>query len=106
MDQLDSMSEARSILDNSVAIHKSRPPLRWIANLAGSIGSSGLLEISYMEDDGYTGWRYKFNLWKWDTFWPIYDKWGTSYIFDFNIDENGVPDWKDWGLDEDREEEK
>lgn len=60
-------------------IHKSRPPLRWIANLAGDIASSGLLDVSYMEDEGYEGWRYKLNLWKWDTFWPIYNKYGSYY---------------------------
>ena len=60
-------------------IHNSRPPLRWIANFAGSIASAGLLDISYMEDAGYTGWRYKLKLFLWDTFWPIYDKYGTVY---------------------------
>lgn len=60
-------------------IHQSRRPLRWIANLCGTIATSGMLDVSYMEDEGYTGWRYKFNLWKWDTFWPIYNKYGTFY---------------------------
>lgn len=60
-------------------IHKSRPPLRWIANLAGSIASRGLLDISYMEDNGYTGWRYKVNLFLWDNLYPFYDKYGTFY---------------------------
>jgi len=60
-------------------IHNSLPPLRWIANFAGSIASAGLLDISYMEDAGYTGWRYKLKLFLWDTFWPIYDKYGTVY---------------------------
>jgi hypothetical protein len=64
-------------------IDKSRPPLRWIANLAGSIASRGLLDISYMEDNGYTGWRYKVNLFLWDTFYPIYNKYGTFYEVDF-----------------------
>lgn len=60
-------------------IHNSRPPLRWIANMAGDIASSGLLDISYMQDAGYTGWRYKTKLFLWDTFWPIYQKYGTYY---------------------------
>lgn len=99
MDQLDSMKEAKSILDNSVAIHKSRPPLRWVANWAGNLASRGLLDISYMEDYGYTGWRYKVNLFLWDTFWPIYNKYGTTYVFDFDINEDGVPDWEEWHWD-------
>lgn len=69
-------------------VDKSRPPLRWIANLAGSIASSGLLDVSYMEDKGYTGWRYKFNLWKWDTFFPIYKKYGTFYEVEIENEED------------------
>jgi hypothetical protein len=60
-------------------IHNSRPPLRWIANLFGSIASRGLLETSYMEDEGYTGWKYKLNIFLWNTFWPTYQKYGTFY---------------------------
>ena len=69
-------------------VDRSRPPLRWIANIAGSIASKGLLDVSYMEDNNYTGWRYKVNLFLWDTFWPIYDKYGTFYEVDFG-DEDG-----------------
>ena len=106
MDQLDSMEDAKSILDDSIVEHKSLPPLRWIANWAGSIASSGLLEISYMEDEGYIGWKYKFNLWKWDTFWPLYEKYGTSYRLKMDLsgkgwddyDEDGVPYWEKWDL--------
>lgn len=65
--------------DNWKVIHKSRRPLRWAANLAGSIASNGILKVSYMEEDEYDGWRYKVNLFLWDTFWPIYDKYGTTY---------------------------
>lgn len=96
-DKLDSMSEA---------IHKSRPPLRWIANWAGSIASRGILDISYMEENAYTGWKYKVNLFLWDTFWPIYNKWGTFYVWDLDMegpgwddhDENGVPYWEKWDI--------
>jgi hypothetical protein len=63
VNQSDEIKEPKSILDNSIAEHKSRPPLRWIANWAGSIASSGLLEISYLEDEGKTDtFRYKFHL--------------------------------------------
>ena len=65
--------------DNWKVIHQSRPPLRWIANLAGDIASKGLLDVSYMEDAGYTGWRYKVNLFLWDNLYPIYNKYGTYY---------------------------
>lgn len=69
-------------------VDKSKPPLRWIANLAGSLGSYGLLEISYMEDEGKTNtFRYKYYGWLWDTFWPIYDKWGTFYTVKWKEEE-------------------
>jgi hypothetical protein len=68
-------------------IHKSRPPLRWIANLAGDIASRGLLDISYMEDNGYTGWRYKANLFLWNNLYPIYNKYGTFYKMVIDEDE-------------------
>jgi len=32
-----------------------------------------------MEDAGYTGLRYKLNLFLWDTLYPIYNKYGTFY---------------------------
>jgi hypothetical protein len=60
-------------------IDQSRPPLRWVANLAGDIASRGLLDISYMEDAGYTGWRYKVNLFLWNNLYPFYNKYGTYY---------------------------
>jgi len=106
-DQLDSMEKARSILDDSVVKHKSKPPLRWIANWAGSRASKSLLTISYLEDDGITsGFRYKLNCEIWDNLWPIYDKYGTSYILNMNMDgkawddydEDGVPYWEKWDL--------
>lgn len=62
-------------------IHNSRPPLRWIANAAGSLASKNILKLSYMEDDGNTGLRYKYYGFLWDTFWPIYQKYGTFYEF-------------------------
>jgi len=73
--------------ENWKVIHNSRPPLRWIANLAGDIASRGLLDISYMEDAGYTGWRYKVNLFLWNNLYPIYRKYGTVYQLVRDIDE-------------------
>lgn len=72
----------------SIRTDRSRPPLRWIANLAGSIASSGLLKISYLEDEDKTNtFKYKYNVWLWDTFWPIYDRWGTFYTLKWEEDE-------------------
>lgn len=96
----------RNFMDDSVVEHNSKPPLRWIANWAGSIASSGLLEISYLEDEGKIDTlRYKFHAWKWDMFWPIYSKYGTMYKMDMDLsgeawddyDENGIPYWEKTG---------
>lgn len=67
-------------------IHQSRPPLRWIANLAGSIATSGILDASYMEDNGGDTFKYKFSVWKWNTFWPISQKYGSFYKLKNEID--------------------
>lgn len=64
---------------DSIPEHNSRPPLRWIANWCGNIASGRLLSISYMEDDGYTGWRWHVNSFLWNNLWPIYNKYGTFY---------------------------
>lgn len=101
----------RNFLDNSIVEHKSRPPLRWIANWAGSIASSGILKVAYIEEDvmeekATFGFRYKFYGWLWDTFWPIYEKYGTFYKLDTDLsgsgwddyDENGVPYWEKTGV--------
>lgn len=106
MDQLESMSKIKSILDDSIVEHKSLPPLRWIANLAGSIASKGLLEVSYMQEENYFGWKYKFNVFLWDKLWPVYEKYGTSYRLRMDLsgknwddyDENGIPYWEKAGF--------
>lgn len=89
---------------NDVAIHRSKPPLRWIANWAGSIASKNILEISYMEETGNTGFKYKYYSFLWATFWPIYSRYGTFYTFDMSdkawddYDENGIPYWEKTGV--------
>jgi hypothetical protein len=107
-DQLDSMNEVKSILDNSEAIHNSRPPLRWIANWAGSIASKNMLKLSYMEDEGIKGFKYKYYGWLWDTFWPLYQKHGTFYkLLDMDMsgsgwddyNEDGIPYWEEFHWD-------
>lgn len=61
-------------------IDRSVPPLRWIANILGSIASSALLRISFAEEDGYENtFAYKRDCFIWDNCWPIYEKYGTFY---------------------------
>jgi len=97
----------RNFLDDSVVTHKSRPPLRWIANWAGSRASKSLLTLSYLEEDEITsGFRYKLNCEIWDNLWPIYDKYGTYYTLNMDMrgkawddyDEDGVPYWEKAGF--------
>lgn len=96
----------RNFLDDSIVEHKSRPPLRWLANWAGSIASGAILKVSFMEEDGYVGWKYSYNGWLWDKFWPIYEKYGTTYRLRLDLsgkswddyDENGVPYWEKLGV--------
>lgn len=78
---------------DSIAEHKSKPPLRWIANWAGSIASKNMIELSYMEDEGLDkGFKYKYYGWLWDTFWPIYQKYGTFYTLQPYWERTGMVD--------------
>lgn len=97
----------KNFLDDSIAEHKSYPPLRWIANWAGSIASKNILILSYMEEEGRDkGFKYKYYGWLWDTFWPIYEKYGTFYRIRMDLsgknwddyDDNGVPYWEKTGI--------
>lgn len=76
----------RDYINHSVLQHTSKPPLRWIANWAGSIASKHMLELSYMEDEGIKGFRYKYYGWLWDTFWPLYQKYGSFYVWNMDTD--------------------
>lgn len=76
----------------SIRTDKSRPPLRWIANLAGSIASSAILKVSFIEEDAMEekstfGFKYKFYGFIWDKLWPIYDRWGTFYTLKWEEEE-------------------
>ena len=96
----------RNFMNDSIRVDNSKPPLRWIANWAGSIASKGLLRISYAEDyEKDYGFRYKLDLFLWDRLWPIYQKYGTFYRLRMDLsgkawddyDENGVPYWEKTG---------
>ena len=95
----------RNFLDNTIRVDNSKPPLRWIANWAGSIAGSAIMRVSYAEEyEKNYGIRYKFNVWLWDTLWPIYSKYGTFYKLDMDLsgeewdayDADGIPYWEKW----------
>jgi len=92
--------------------HKSRPPLRWIANAAGSISGWAILKISDYDELENFGWGYRFHSLIWKMTWPLYYRFGTFYIFDFEMegdgwndyDSEGVPyweKWEDWDFEDD-----
>ena len=95
------------LLDNSEIVHKSRPPLRWVANFFGWIGGWVILKICFLDEDENFGLRYKFYSFIYDLFMPIYFKYGSFYEFNFDMsgkgwddyDENGVPYWEQWHWD-------
>ena len=67
------------VLDwNSEAIHNSRPPLRWIANLFGEVGGWAILRLSYAEEYDH---KIKAKIYGliFDKTWPLYNKYGTIY---------------------------
>jgi len=67
------------VLDwDSEPIHKSRPPLRWIANLFGEISGWAIMRCSYYEEYGQTK-RAEFYCRIFDLTYPFYQKYGTFY---------------------------
>lgn len=76
-------------------------PLRWFANMCGSIAGWAIMRISYQDELEDFGWRYKLHAFIWNITWPVYYKFGTFYEFSFDMsgdgwndyDENGHPYW-------------
>ena len=89
-------------IDNSLRIDKSRPPLRWLANLCGDISGWAILRISDYDELENFGWRYKLHSFIWKITWPVYYRFGTLYEFNFDMsgdgwndyDSDGVPYWE------------
>lgn len=106
MDELESMSKIKSMLDNSIVDHKSRPPLRWFANLMGSLSSWALWNASLLDEEENFGFRYNLYSKIYRISWPVYYKYGTFYKLDFDMsgknwddyDEDGVPYWEKLGV--------
>jgi hypothetical protein len=96
----------RNFLDNSIVEHNSYPPLRWIANWAGSRASAAIMRSAWLQEDGLEdGVRHFINERIYVYLWPIYKKYGTFYRLRMDLsgknwddyDENGVPYWEKTG---------
>ena len=57
-------------------------PLRWIANISGSIASNHLVKAVNMDEDQEYGLRYKYHAKMWKYLNKPYEKWGTYYTID------------------------
>jgi hypothetical protein len=57
-------------------------PLRWLANISGSIGSHMLMKAVYLDEDSNYGLRYRIYGNLWHIFHKPYEKWGTYYSLD------------------------
>lgn len=95
----------KNFLDNSIVIHNSKPPLRWVANWAGSIASAAVMRSAWLQEYGKEdGISHYINERIYIYLWPIYQKYGTFYEINFDMsdswwndyDENGVPYWETW----------
>jgi hypothetical protein len=97
----------RNFLDDSIAEHNSRPPLRWIANWAGNRASAAVMRSAWLQEYGKEdGIRHYINETIYVFLWPIYQKYGTFYKIDWDMskvdwndyDENGVAYWERTGV--------
>lgn len=90
------------LFDNNLKVNKSRPPLRWIANMCGSISGWAIMRISYYDELEDFNWKYKLHSFIWKITWPVYFKFGTFYEWNFDMsgdgwndyDSDGVPYWE------------
>jgi len=82
-------------------------PLRWFANMCGSIAGWAIMRISYQDELEDFNWRYKLHSTIWKITWPTYYRFGTMYEWDFDMsgdgwndyDSDGVPYWEKYDLD-------
>lgn len=92
---------------NSIKVHQSLPPLRWIANLAGEISGWAILKAAYLDEEENFGLRYKVYGKLFTLFNPISAKYGTHYLLNMEMsgkgwddyDEDGIPYWEKYKLD-------
>lgn len=68
-------------------IDKSRPPLRWIANLAGEISGWAIWNAAMLDEDEDFGFRYKVYSKIFAISNPLYSKYGTFYKVKTEIEE-------------------
>lgn len=84
--------------------HRSKPPLRWFANICGNISGWAIMPIAILDEQNNFGFKYKLYSFIWRITWPIYDKFGTFYKWDFDMsgdgwndyDSEGIPYWEKW----------
>jgi len=82
-------------------------PLRWFANMCGSIACWSILKAAYLDEDENYGWQYKIHGIIHKLTWPISYKYGSFYEFSFDMsgdgwddyDSDGVPYWEKYNLD-------
>lgn len=77
---------SKSWMQNSRQEHRSKPPLRWLANISGNIACKALLRASNLDEDNNWNKRYDFYIKTYDFFMPLYNKYGTWYTIDLTWD--------------------
>jgi len=61
-------------------IHKSKRPLRWIANGFNHLAVPHLVKAFDLQDQDKMGYWFKYHLWMWDNLNKPYAKWGTTHL--------------------------
>lgn len=67
---------------NTEAIHRSDPPLRWIANLSSHLATNHLVKAFDLQERKKLGLRFKYEVFMWEFFNKPYARWGTYYKID------------------------
>jgi hypothetical protein len=95
----------KKFFDNDTLEHKSRPPLRWVANLFGSISSHCIMNVAWLDEDQNYNWKYNLYSKIYSITFPVYLKYGSFYYMGLDMDgkawddydENGIPYWERTG---------
>ena len=68
-------------------IDNSRPPLRWVANLAGEISGWAIWNVAILDEDENFGLKYNIYSKIFSIFNPLYSKYGTYYKIKIETEE-------------------
>lgn len=83
------MEDYDGFLESSKIHHKTKiVPLRWMANLLSYPAVRSLVKAFDLQEDGNTGYRFKFHCLVWKYLNKPYERWGSYYTVELRTQED------------------